>query len=184
MSGALVELVSKGVQDAYLTGKPEVSFFRQTYKRHTNFAQKPVKLDFIGTCDKNQMVTLKIPRKGDLLGYIFINLNPYPNPLSADSTAGNLFGVYGEDPTIFELYIGGQLIDRQDGFYMNQLWQKFLIDSSSKNFSYTTHYDPTTPSGYGIPGLPPFIVLFFPFFPATINPRAHKGPQPPFIRGV
>jgi len=145
MSGALVELVSKGVQDAYLTGKPEVSFFRQTYKRHTNFAQKPVKLDFIGKCDKNQMVTLKIPRKGDLLGYIFIDLNPYPNPLSADSTAGNLFGIYGEDPTIFELYIGGQLIDRQDGFYMNQLWQKFLLDSSSKNFSYTTRYDPTTP---------------------------------------
>jgi hypothetical protein len=37
--------------------------------------------------------------------------------------------------TIFELYIGGQLIDRQDGFYMTQLWQKFLVDSSAKGFA-------------------------------------------------
>lgn len=145
MSGALVELVSKGAQDAYLTGKPEVSFFHQTYKRHTNFSQKPVKLDFIGTCAKNQMVTLKIPRKGDLLGYIFMDMNPYPNVDSGNITAQSLFDPFAENPTIFELYIGGQLIDRQDGFYMNQLWQKFLIDSSGKNFSYTTHYDAVQP---------------------------------------
>ena len=40
MSGALIDLVATGVQDAYLTGSPEVSFFRQNYKRHTNFAHE------------------------------------------------------------------------------------------------------------------------------------------------
>lgn len=118
MSGALIELAAKGVQDAYLTGKPEVSFFHQAYKRHTNFAMSPVKLDFMGNYGSGQMVTLKIPTKGDLLGYIWMDIGAH---IASDFK-----------DTIFELYIGGAMIDRQDGFFMNQLWQKFLVDSSAK----------------------------------------------------
>lgn len=123
MSGALIELAAKGVQDAYLTGKPEVSFFHQAYKRHTNFAQKPVTINPIGSAAASQMVTLKIDNKGDLLGYIWIDMT------GTNRTVADL------QDTIFELYIGGQLIDRQDGFYMSQLWQKFLVDSSAKGYA-------------------------------------------------
>jgi hypothetical protein len=123
MSGALTELVAKGVQDAYLTGDPQVSFFHQTYKRHTNFAQKPVLVDFTGTAGASQQINMKLINKGDLLGYIWMDL-------TATSTTVNTL-----QDTIFELYIGGQLIDRQDGFYMIQLWQKFLVDSSAKGFA-------------------------------------------------
>ena len=73
MSGALVELVATGVQDAYLTGKPEVSFFRQSYKRHTNFALKTVQLSPIGTIAANSEVSLPIPSKGDLLTQVWID---------------------------------------------------------------------------------------------------------------
>ena len=132
MSGALIELAAKGVQDAYLTGKPEVSFFHQAYKRHTNFAQKPVQLDVIGTAGPSQMVTLKIQNKGDLLGYIWIDMT------FTDRSVQNL------QNTTFELYIGGQLIDRQDGFYMTQLWQKFLVDSSAKGFATNPDINGTT----------------------------------------
>ena len=45
MSAALIELVSVGAQDVYITGQPEVSFFRQNYKRYTNFAMKPERMD-------------------------------------------------------------------------------------------------------------------------------------------
>jgi hypothetical protein len=124
MSGALTELVAKGAQDAYLTGEPEVSFFHQAYKRHTNFAQKPVKIDFSGTAGASQQINMKLINKGDLLGYIWM-----------DMTSTNTTTVNGLQDTIFELYIGGQLIDRQDGFYMTQLWQKFLVDSSAKGFA-------------------------------------------------
>ena len=67
MSGALVDLVAKGVQDVYLTGSPEVSFFRQQYKRHTNFTSKPVKLNPMGTVAANSEISLKIQNKGDLV---------------------------------------------------------------------------------------------------------------------
>ena len=57
MSAALVELVSIGAQDAYIKGDPQVSFFRQNFKRHTNFALKPERLDYIGTfADGNEVV--------------------------------------------------------------------------------------------------------------------------------
>ena len=45
MSAALIDLVSKGAQDVYITGQPQVSFFRQNYKRHTNFSMKPERMD-------------------------------------------------------------------------------------------------------------------------------------------
>jgi hypothetical protein len=123
MSGALVELVAKGAQDAYLTGDPEVSFFHQTYKRHTNFAQKPVPVQYTGTAGASQQINMKLTNKGDLLSYIWMDMT------STGNTVNSL------QDTIFELYIGGQLIDRQDGFYMIQFWQKFLLDSSAKGFA-------------------------------------------------
>lgn len=125
MSGALVDLVAKGVQDAYLTGNPEVSFFRQKYSRHTNFAMKPVKLVPLGSVGANSEVTLKIPNKGDLLSYIWLDLK-------GTSLGGNGINANGTNPAIFELYIGGQLIDRQDATFMVLQWQKFLVDSGAK----------------------------------------------------
>jgi hypothetical protein len=129
-----VELVSKGAQDVYLTGNPEVSFFRQNYKRHTNFAMREVQLNPLGGLATNSEISLKIPSKGDLLSHIWIDLglgtvtssNAFSNAcgISADSEAS---------PAQFELYIGGQLIDRQDAFFAVQHWQKYLNDASVKN---------------------------------------------------
>jgi hypothetical protein len=132
MSGALTELVAKGAQDAYLTGDPQVSFFHQAYKRHTNFAQKPVQVDFTGTAGASQQINMKLLNKGDLLGYIWMDMT------------GTAATVTSLQDTIFELYIGGQLIDRQDGFYMIQLWQKFLVDSSAKGYATIPLVDDST----------------------------------------
>lgn len=123
MSGALIDLVAKGVQDAYITGQPEVSFFRQNYKRHTNFAMKTVRLNPMGSSTDH---TIKIPTKGDLLNYIWIDLGDTATVGDAAIAADT------DDPAVFELWIGGQMIDRQDAFYMVQLWQKFLVDSGAK----------------------------------------------------
>jgi len=125
MSGALIDLVAKGVQDAFLTGQPEVSFFRQNYKRHTNFAMKTVRLDPMGGSSSTDQ-TIKIPSKGDLLNYVWIDLG------DTATASGVAIDADGTSPAVFELWIGGQIIDRQDAFYMVQLWQKFLIDSGAK----------------------------------------------------
>jgi hypothetical protein len=123
MSGALVDLVAKGVQDAYLTGTPEVSFFRQNYKRHTNFTTKPVKLTAMGTQGANNEISLKIPNKGDLLSYVWLE--------TPTSDTNNLIGS-SSSPTVFELWIGGQMVERQDSIFMEYHWKKFLVDSNTK----------------------------------------------------
>jgi hypothetical protein len=126
MSGALIDLVAKGVQDSYITGKPEVSFFRQMYKRYTNFAIKPVLLDFMGSAAASSQISIKIPAKGDLLSHMWVDLG-------SAAASGNGIDASTSKPALFELFIGGQLIDRQDATYMLQVWNKFLVDSGAKS---------------------------------------------------
>jgi hypothetical protein len=127
MSGALVNLVAKGAQDAFLTGKPEVSFFQSMYKRHTNFAQFPVELFPVGTAGTNSTISLPITRKGDLLSYIWADMS--------SGTAATAFGSESATPALFRLYVGGQLIEEHDAFYANSLYTKFLANTGAKGFA-------------------------------------------------
>jgi len=130
MSAALINLVSKGVQDAYIIGDPQVSFYRQNYKRHTNFSMKPVELKPVGTQSAGSEISLPIERKGDLLTYVWCEAS------SGSETTAPLSNIQtGEQntPTEFSLRIGGVEIDRQDAFYSNSLWSRFLATSASKN---------------------------------------------------
>ena len=127
MSAALINLVSKGVQDAYIIGDPQVSFYRQNYKRHTNFSMKPVELKPIGSQIAGGEISLPIERKGDLLTYVWCE--------GTSGVGGSDMIQTGEQntPTEFSLRIGGVEIDRQDAFYSNSLWSRFLATSASKN---------------------------------------------------
>ena len=126
MSGALVNLVAKGAQDAFLSGKPEVSFFQSMYKRHTNFAQFPVELFPIGSAGANNTISLPITRKGDLLSYIWAETS---------NTVTNVFASESATPSLFRLYVGGQLIEEHDAYYANSLYTKFLTNTGAKGFA-------------------------------------------------
>ena len=51
MGGGLIELVAYGAQDIYLTGNPQITFFKVVYRRHTNFSMESIRQDFSGTSD-------------------------------------------------------------------------------------------------------------------------------------
>ena len=89
MSAALVDLVSKGAQDVYITGDPEVSFFRQNFRRHTNFAIKPERVDYIGQFNGGAEVTIPIKSKGDLLSYVWIEAPEIQTALGDDRSFCN-----------------------------------------------------------------------------------------------
>ena len=114
MSAALIDLVSKGAQDVYITGQPEVSFFRQNYKRHTNFSIKPERIDYIGSFTSGAEVSIPIKSKGDLLSYVWIEAP------GISATGENTTGLFSSDssPTEFLLYIGGQQVCRLDSLYV------------------------------------------------------------------
>lgn len=158
MSGALVELVSKGVQDTYITGTPEVSFFRQNYKRHTNFAIKPLKLNYIGQFGPNNDVTVQIPSNGDLLSYIWIE-HPGIREVQTNTT-----GIYSnDDHTLFEftLSIGGQQVMTFDSLYLQGVHES-LYRSNQARSTCSVHTNVAKANSTGPSGNTDYLVL--PFF--------------------
>jgi hypothetical protein len=150
MSAALIDLVSVGAQDVYITGNPEVSFFRQNYKRHTNFAIKPERMDYIGTFGAGNEVVIPIRSKGDLLSYVWIegtNINK-----NFDS-ASSLFDS-STTPTEFSLWVGGQEVTRLDSLFIAGIHNVLYNESQAKATCATTCYDSmenTSTNSYMIP---------------------------------
>ena len=66
MGGGLMQLVAYGAQDVYLTGNPQITFWKVTYRRHTNFAMESIEQTFNGQADFGRRVTCTISRNGDL----------------------------------------------------------------------------------------------------------------------
>jgi hypothetical protein len=128
MSGGIAQLVAVGAQDAHLVGSPEISFFRSTYKRHTNFAQTVERQVIQGNVSNNGMSTIRFERKGDLLNYVYLM------PIKGDSTGANTFTTNWTDViTKVELLVGGQVIDEQDSTYSTLIAPSLSAANSSKS---------------------------------------------------
>ena len=77
MAGGLMQLVAYGAQDIYLTGNPQITFFKVVYRRHTNFSMECIKQAIngkstIGTSSINNKGAVSISRNGDLVTGIYI----------------------------------------------------------------------------------------------------------------
>ena len=119
MSGGIAQLVAIGAQDAHIVGRPEVSFFRSTYKRHTNFAQTVEKQVIQGNPVANGMSTVRFERKGDLLGYVYITNRNAPDLRTPQGWEAEISKV--------ELLIGGQVIDTHDAVFSQRLAPFFSV---------------------------------------------------------
>ena len=118
MSGALISLVAKGVQDTYISDNGGTSLFRIKYSRHTNFAQVPKRLPVhSGSIKNGDTCVIPLTRLGDLINSVWLEGNDL-----IDSLKG----------TVFELHIGGQLTDTQTFEFMSEIWQIYLADSETK----------------------------------------------------
>ena len=120
MSGALIQLVSKGVQDLYLSSDEGHSFFRMKFTRHTNFSQAP---KFIKTIDGND-TSITIPVLGDIINGIWFEASSTSNA----NIASNLF----HNSTI-DLFIGGQKVDSQHYDYYSEIWPNYMADTYNKS---------------------------------------------------
>ena len=137
MSGGLMQLVAYGAQDTYLTGNPEITFFKVVYRRHTNFAIETVNLTFNGNADFGKEANVLITRNGDLVTrmYLRVQLNRLlMNQLTGVSALDReayLFAYVREvgnfliDSIRFE--IGGTQIDKQWGHWMST-WHDLTKD--------------------------------------------------------
>jgi Large eukaryotic DNA virus major capsid protein/Major capsid protein N-terminus len=132
-SSAIVQLVATGAQDIYLTGFPQMTYWKSVYRRHTNTATESVQIPIAGTIRPGSKVSVTIPKTGDLLKRLWIHYNPSElipsqgiNPINNQQTATNVLYICSDLGHAlfekFEIEIGGQIIDTQYGKWLS-IWR-------------------------------------------------------------
>ena len=142
MGGGLMQLVAYGAQDVYLTGNPQITFWKVTYRRYTNFAIESIEQTFNGQADFGRRVTCTISRNGDLAYRTYLQITlPEINQYMGNSTslalgAQSVYARWLDYPgeqiiAQVEVEIGGQRIDRQYGDWMH-IWNQLTMTSEQE----------------------------------------------------
>jgi hypothetical protein len=127
--GGLLQLVANGKQDVFLTGNPQMTWFKMVYRRYTNFAIESQPMYFDGTPDFGKRITCLVPRRGDLLSQVIIEVTLPALTLTTGDPVSYVNSIGHALIQEISLEIGEQEIDRQNGEWM-EIWS-----------SYTTPYD-------------------------------------------
>ena len=139
MGGGLMQLVAYGAQDIYLTGNPQITYFKVVYRRHTNFAMESIQQTFSGNAEFGKRATAIVSRNGDLVNsaYLQVSLPSLSMGMveltnaSASAAADdyelcwtNYVGLAMINHVTVE--IGGQEIDKHYGTWM-YVWQELTM---------------------------------------------------------
>jgi len=124
--GSLLQLVAQGKQDVFLTGNPQITWFKMVYRRYTNFSIESQVMYFDGDPDFGRRLTCLVPRRGDLLGPIMLEV-VLPQLTLIDGTPVPYTNAIGHaliDEITLE--IGEQEIDKQTGEWF-ELWSSLAV---------------------------------------------------------
>jgi len=125
MGGGLLQLVAYGAQDVYLTGNPQITFFKVVYRRHTNFALEAIEQTFNGTPGYGSRVTCQISRNGDLIHRIYLQV-------TLPSGGTNYCKYFGLRLINYvEVEIGGQRIDKHYSHWM-YIWNELTLPATKR----------------------------------------------------
>jgi len=116
-----MQLVAYGAQDIYLTGNPQITFFKVVYRRHTNFSMEAISQTWNGTLGQGGRQTATISRNGDLVSRMY---------LEVDKSSGGLDNPGALMIDSVELEIGGQKIDKHTGAWM-EVWSELTEPNTS-----------------------------------------------------
>ena len=135
MGGGLMQLVAYGAQDVYLTGNPQITFWKVTYRRHTNFAMESIEQTFNGQADFGRRVTCTISRNGDLAYRTYLQVT-LPEIGQEEAEYARWLDFPGEQMiSQVEVEIGGQRIDRQYGDWMH-IWNQLTLSKEQERGYY------------------------------------------------
>ena len=126
-----MQLVAYGAQDVFLTGTPEITFWKVSYRRHTNFAMESIEQTFSGQADFGRRVTCTISRNGDLAYRTYLQVT-LPEINQSMSSYARWLDYIGEQLIAqVEVEIGGQRIDRQYGDWMH-IWNQLTMTTEQQ----------------------------------------------------
>ena len=131
-----MQLVAYGAQDIYLTGNPQITFFKVVYRRHTNFSMESIEQTFNGTPDFGRKVVCTISRNGDLIHRVYLQVEL---PAVKSGTGDYFRWVNWVGHALIknvEVEIGGQRIDKHYGDWLH-IWNE-LTQTSGKQAGYAS----------------------------------------------
>jgi hypothetical protein len=136
--GGLMQLVAYGAQDVYLTANPQVTFFKQLYRRHSNFAMESIEQTFNGVANFGKRVTCTIARNGDLITKMYVQATL---PCVDSNDIAGSGGSFSWIPYVgqfliknVEIEIGGQRIDKHYGDWLH-IWNELTL-APGKGYNY------------------------------------------------
>ena len=148
MTAGLLQLNFIGPQDKYLTGNPQMTYFKSVFKSHSNFAKDTQKLQFENAVQLGSTHTCVISRIGDLLSdlYLYVELPELVSSDNNENWAGYTNGVGLSIIKSVSLQIGGQTIDTLDSNWLDAppITVSLSVRTSSENVSIVVFSSPTT----------------------------------------
>ena len=134
MGGGLMQLVAYGAQDIYLTGNPQITFFKVVYRRHTNFSMEAIEQTFNGSAGFGKKVVCTVSRNGDLIHRVYLQVT-LPEITVASSNYTRWVNWVGHALIKnVNIEIGGQEIDKHYGDWLH-IWNE-LTQTASKQAGY------------------------------------------------
>jgi hypothetical protein len=141
MGGGLMQLVAYGAQDIYLTGNPQITFFKVVYRRHTNFSMEAIKQTFNGQVGVgSSTVTATISRNGDLVGRLWLDVKLSAKEMQMGS-ATYINWTNNTGHALIkecEIEIGGQRIDRHYSQWLD-IWNELTDHDESEWIGLNKH---------------------------------------------
>merc|ERR1712100_192055 len=133
MGGGLMQLVAYGAQDIYLTGNPQITFFKVVYRRHTNFSMESIEQTFNGSADFGKKVTCTISRNGDLIHRVYLQVSLPRVTCSGEHSRFRWLNWIGHVLIKnVEVEIGGQRIDKHYGEWLH-IWNELTQTAGHKD---------------------------------------------------
>jgi hypothetical protein len=118
-----MQLVAYGAQDIYLTGNPQITFFKVVYRRHTNFATEAIEQTFTGSIDFGRKVSCTVDRNGDLLHKMYLEMDVSLSDNELLSFGPSTYSLGHAMIREVEIEIGGQSMDTHYGEWL-ELWSQ------------------------------------------------------------
>jgi hypothetical protein len=143
MPGGVIQLISTGNHDVYLTGCPQITYFKKVYKKYTHFALEAIEQEFNTGADYGSYISATLCRDADLLSKLLLEMKYIVEPTTPldqlTSVSGTMITSTGTYSGIFSSYNDGgtnYLI-----FTSNSTGQAYLGDTNGSNIIRTPIVD-------------------------------------------
>lgn len=124
MGGGLMQLVAYGAQDVYISGNPQITFFKVVYRRHTNFSVEAIEHS-INNAGFGKRATVTVTRNGDLATKMYLKVTLAATAATGSGCNARKWAYVKKLGHALiksvEVEIGGSKIDKQYGVWMD-IW--------------------------------------------------------------